>query len=189
MIVAVPRNAIWAVWLVVCGLVATDLASAQGRAAVSSPGGFRISGFVAEFPLCGGAMRGVTVTLGPLGARTPTSSNPADPGEFAFDGVPAGDYTLTVSPPCNPFGCWPETPVSITDEDVFVRICPDPLPCIGDCDGDRAVTIEELLRCVNITLGTTIPNTCPACDGNGDGQFTIPELIAGVRNLLFGCPN
>lgn len=86
---------------------------------------FAVRGTVTEFPNCTGFMRGITVVLDPLGLTTRTAIGP-DPGvagTFAFDDVPPGDYTLTISPSCNPSGCWPPTPVRVVDRDVEVLIC------------------------------------------------------------------
>lgn len=85
------------------------------------PPTYTISGYVAEFPGCGGRMRGVTIALLPLGATTESSL--AD-GSFSFSGIPNGEYTLTLFGYCNPFGCYPDTPVTVAGEDVFVEICP-----------------------------------------------------------------
>jgi hypothetical protein len=87
---------------------------------IVDPPQFMLSGIVTEFPLCSGAMGGVTVTVSPLGSSVQTDLSD---GGFSF-AVPAGEYTLSVSPPCNPFGCWPDIPVSVVDRDVFVQICP-----------------------------------------------------------------
>jgi hypothetical protein len=86
-----------------------------------TPPTYTISGYVAEFPGCGGRMRGVTVALLPLGAMTETSLTD---GSFSFYAVPDGEYTLRISPSCNPFGCYPDTPVMVAGENVFVEICP-----------------------------------------------------------------
>ncbi|MBX3027459.1 hypothetical protein KF840_21395 [bacterium] len=59
--------------------------------------------------------------------------------------------------------------------------------CAGDCDGDGQVAISELIRMVNIALGTTPVAQCPAGDGNGDGTITISELIAAVSRALTSC--
>lgn len=64
---------------------------------------------------------------------------------------------------------------------------PAAAPCHGDCDGGRAVTIDELLVMVNIALGNVPPSACGAGDANGDGQITVNEIIAGVNNALNGC--
>lgn len=80
-----------------------------------------ISGRVAEFPQgCQGAQRGVTVVLEPLGRAQQTS---LEDGSFRFDLVPPGDYWLRVDY-CNPSGCWPEMPVTVSDADAYRLLCP-----------------------------------------------------------------
>lgn len=59
--------------------------------------------------------------------------------------------------------------------------------CGGDCDGDGAVAINELVRAVGVALGATPLAQCGAADGNGDGSVTIAELIAAVNAALGGC--
>jgi len=59
--------------------------------------------------------------------------------------------------------------------------------CIGDCDGNGEVTIDELVRAVRIPLGELPVSECPAIDANGDGEVSINELIAAVGNALSGC--
>ncbi|MFQ5668373.1 MAG: hypothetical protein ACE5I7_18350 [Candidatus Binatia bacterium] len=59
--------------------------------------------------------------------------------------------------------------------------------CPGDCGGDRVVTVDELLRCVNIALGSSAVDDCPPCDDNQDGTVTIDELIREVNAALVGC--
>ncbi len=60
--------------------------------------------------------------------------------------------------------------------------------CVGDCNGDNEVTVNELITMVNIALGTQEVSACTAGDANGDGQIFINEIIAGVNNALNGCP-
>ena len=59
--------------------------------------------------------------------------------------------------------------------------------CVGDCNGDGVVTVNELITGVNIALGSLPLSACPAFDREGDGMVAIGELIAGVSNLLYGC--
>jgi len=59
--------------------------------------------------------------------------------------------------------------------------------CVGDCDGDCVVAISELIRGVNISLGSLALDSCPAFDADGDGAVAINELIRGVGNALGGC--
>ncbi len=59
--------------------------------------------------------------------------------------------------------------------------------CVGDCDGDGSVAINELVRGVNIALGNADVASCVAVDRDGNSMVAINELIAAVRNALDGC--
>ncbi len=59
--------------------------------------------------------------------------------------------------------------------------------CVGDCDGNGAVTVDEILVMVNIALGTVDISQCPAADPNGDG-VTVDEILAAVNAALSACP-
>lgn len=59
--------------------------------------------------------------------------------------------------------------------------------CGGDCNGDRAVTIDELLLAVGISLDAHPPSECMAADRNSDGQLEINELIRAVNAALINC--
>jgi len=60
--------------------------------------------------------------------------------------------------------------------------------CAGDCDGDGSVTVNELIKGVNIALGTLATDQCPSMDVDGDGNITIDELLKAVNAALVGCP-
>jgi hypothetical protein len=75
------------------------------------------------------------------------------------------------------------------DVSVLVNTGTPPTPsCVGDCNGDGEVTINELITGVNIALGASPVSSCPAIDANGNGEVTINELISAVNNALNGCP-
>jgi hypothetical protein len=59
--------------------------------------------------------------------------------------------------------------------------------CIGDCDGDNQVRIEELTLGVSIALGEQSSGHCLALDPDGDGNVEVFELIGSVRSALEGC--
>jgi len=59
--------------------------------------------------------------------------------------------------------------------------------CIGDCNSDGAVTVDELVAGVNIAKDTLPLGECPSFDVGDDGRVTIEEIIAGVDNALSGC--
>ena len=59
--------------------------------------------------------------------------------------------------------------------------------CVGDCNGDSQVTVDEIVRGVNIALGNIQLSECPALDHKGDGAVTVDELVAAVSRALNGC--
>ncbi len=60
--------------------------------------------------------------------------------------------------------------------------------CLGDCNGDDEVTVDEVIAGVNIALGGVDIGTCPAFDGNGDVAVTVDEIVRAVNHALAGCP-
>lgn len=60
--------------------------------------------------------------------------------------------------------------------------------CVGDCNGDRAVTVDELLLGVNIALGSAQVADCPAFDDDQSSSVTVDEVLAAVTGALLGCP-
>ena len=60
---------------------------------------------------------------------------------------------------------------------------------IGDCNGDGAVTIDELVTGVAIALGVTPLAQCPPFDANGDGVVSIDELVRAVAAALAAAPS
>ena len=59
--------------------------------------------------------------------------------------------------------------------------------CAGDCGGDGAVTIDDLVRAVRIALGESPVDQCAAADRDGNGTVSIDDLIAAVNAALSGC--
>ncbi len=59
--------------------------------------------------------------------------------------------------------------------------------CVGDCDGNGEVTVDELVTMVNIDLGTTPLSACTTGDADHSGGITVDEIIAAVDNTLGGC--
>jgi uncharacterized repeat protein (TIGR01451 family) len=62
-----------------------------------------------------------------------------------------------------------------------------PPACAGDCNGDENVKVDELIKGVNMALGTAGIESCPSFDTNGSGSVTVEELIKAVNNALSGC--
>jgi len=62
------------------------------------------------------------------------------------------------------------------------------IDCLGDCDGNGLVQIQELIQGVNIALRRADVDQCPAFDADLNDEVTINELIRAVNNALDGCP-
>lgn len=60
-------------------------------------------------------------------------------------------------------------------------------PCVGDCGGDGRVTVDDLVKGVNIALSTRPVGDCEAFDTDGNGRVFVNELVQGVRATLDGC--
>jgi hypothetical protein len=58
--------------------------------------------------------------------------------------------------------------------------------CIGDCNGDGRVTIDEIITGVNIALGNDDASACESLAGGG--QVTVGEILTAVNEALNGCP-
>jgi hypothetical protein len=99
--------------------------------------------------------------------------------------APSGTYPLVAAMPqaSDPNG--EGLPVLASDGSIEVT---ELLPCVGDCDGDRVVAINELLFGVNIIIGSQPLSECTALDVDADGTAQINELIGAVNNALNGCP-
>ena len=63
----------------------------------------------------------------------------------------------------------------------------DAQECVGDCDRDGAVEINELILGVNIALDLQAIDACPVFDCDDTGTAPVSCLIRGVNNSLSGC--
>jgi hypothetical protein len=59
--------------------------------------------------------------------------------------------------------------------------------CVGDCDEDGFVVVNELVTGVNIALGIVPVSACAAFDRDDDNGVSVDELVAAVANALKGC--
>src|SRR5262249_3019752 len=60
-------------------------------------------------------------------------------------------------------------------------------PCVGDCNHDGRLTIDELVTGVTMALGTASVDRCPDFDAGGNHTVTVDELVLAVHNALVGC--
>ncbi|MFN8643590.1 MAG: hypothetical protein U0802_18725 [Candidatus Binatia bacterium] len=58
--------------------------------------------------------------------------------------------------------------------------------CPGDCSGDGAISVDELVRGVERALGIAAAMPCPAWDDRA--PVTVVDLVASVAAALAGCP-
>jgi hypothetical protein len=109
-----------------------------------------------------------TATASPQMTATATST-----GTFVPTQAPTHTLTPTVQPSPTPT--------------VYQTTVPTLSLCVGDCDGNDVVTVDELVRGVNIALGFAEVEECPAFDENEDGSVTVDELVEAVNAALTGC--
>jgi len=59
--------------------------------------------------------------------------------------------------------------------------------CDADCNGDRRVMVDELVRAVGIALSELPLDACSAADSDGGGTVLIDDLMRAIRRALDGC--
>lgn len=65
---------------------------------------------------------------------------------------------------------------------------PSPAVCPGDCDGNGAVSVAELVRCVGLALADGGgAQACAACDPGGDGVVRVEDLVLAAACGTSGC--
>jgi len=92
--------------------------------------------------------------------------------------TPVATATATMHPPATPTSPRPTATARPND-------CR--LPCPADCNGDCQVSIGELIRAVQISLGETEISQCAAADRDRNGTVSIADLISAVGSALRGC--
>jgi len=73
--------------------------------------------------------------------------------------------------------------VCVTDPGFEAKVC----DCVGDCDDDYVVTVDEVVQMANAALGVAA-GACPLGDADGDGAITVDEMIVATNSLLSSCP-
>ncbi|HVN86045.1 MAG TPA: hypothetical protein VMW17_14495 [Candidatus Binatia bacterium] len=63
-----------------------------------------------------------------------------------------------------------------------------PDTCVGDCDHNNKVTVDELVVGVNIALGSLNVELCRALDPDMNDRVEVDALVKAVNNSLVGCP-
>ncbi len=141
-----------------------------------------------------GVLSGSPAAIGPGSLRIMASDSKGDSHAEQFD-INVALATATPSPSRTPTPSSSPTPSSTptpsTTPTGVATATPSvtltPSVCIGDCNADGTVTVDELIKGVNIALGTLPPSDCVALDANGDGAVTVDELVKAVSAALNGC--
>ncbi len=84
------------------------------------------------------------------------------------------------------------TPIQAGVNPSALAIAPCPgrsVACVGDCNANGSVAINELIIGVGISLRMRDTADCPSFDANESGAVEIAELIRAVNNSLDGCPS
>jgi hypothetical protein len=131
-----------------------------------------------------------TPTLTPVNTSTATATRTGTVAASATTTATATatatippDATSTATPFASSTATAESTPTATATE------TPDIGPgCTGDCNHNRAVTIDELIVMVNIGLGNAAVTACPPGDANRDGAVNIAEIVAAVGAAINGCP-
>jgi hypothetical protein len=110
-----------------------------------------------------------TTTLTPSMTLTPTTT--ATP-------------TTTLTPSATPTPTVTPTPTHTPTP----TLTPTPPPCVGDCNQDGMVTVDELITGAGIALGTSSTVECPTFNGTADGQVRVDTLVQAANNAIDGCP-
>jgi cysteine-rich repeat protein len=107
-----------------------------------------------------------------------------DPGEMCDDGNSSGGDGCSAE--CMLDGGATPTPTA-TGMGASPTVTPPVAGCAGDCDGDDAVGINELVLAVNIALDLQPLTQCPAADLDAGGSVSIDELVTAINRSLGGC--
>jgi len=99
--------------------------------------------------------------------------------------APTNTPAPTVTP--NPTATVPETATPTDTPSPSGTPNPTFVACVGNCDASPQVTVEEVLRMINIAQGKESLSACMAGDASGDGKITVDDILAAVANALYGC--
>lgn len=64
---------------------------------------------------------------------------------------------------------------------------PTPKSCPGDCGADSQVTVDDIVKMINIALGQQPTAACGRGDVDGSNTITVDEIVLAINNALTGC--
>ncbi|HVN83855.1 MAG TPA: hypothetical protein VMW17_03325 [Candidatus Binatia bacterium] len=101
--------------------------------------------------------------------------------------TPSPTHTTTPTRTLSPTRVFTPTQTRTPTETPTWTSTPTPGPCVGDCDANGRVSVDELVRGVDIALGPEAVSACAAFDYNHDGRVSVDELVLAVDAGLHGC--
>jgi hypothetical protein len=119
-----------------------------------------------------------TLTATEIGAPSPTATSTE---------IAAPSPTATAPPTATASPTQPVSATATRTAAATPTVTGAATPCAGDCNGNGAVSVDELVRGVGAALGNVPVATCTAIDTNGDGQIAVNELVGAVGSALSGC--
>lgn len=119
----------------------------------------------------------VTYTCAPPGEGVRLALDRDEDGRFDRDEIDAG------SDPADPN----DPPHATPTPSPSPTATPTVATCVGDCNADGRVTVDEILRGVNIALGNQSIDDCPSFARDNHGEVGVTQLIQAVNAVLRGC--
>lgn len=115
--------------------------------------------------------------------QTPTSTTTSAPTVTPTNfptGTPTRTATSTATATPSP------TPTPLPSDTATPTVVPT-ISCVGHCNGTGSITIDDLVKGVDIALGNASLDDCASLDDNHDDRVTVDELTKGVNEALNGC--
>jgi hypothetical protein len=123
-----------------------------------------------------------TATQSPSATASLTSTH-VPTSTLTPSGTPISTATHTETPTSTPTTESTSTPI------LTPTITPPPPRCVGDCNNDGVVTVDEILMLVDFALQKASPSGCPVSNVDENQQITLDEILTAVYNALNGCPS
>lgn len=124
----------------------------------------------------------VTPTTDPNATATPTGSATSTPPPTA---TPTSTSKVIATATATPTAT--ESAMTPTATATVTRTVSPGGGCVGDCDRDGVVRVDELVRAVAISLDEAPFDDCRPADGDGNGVVSVDEVIRAVRSALGQC--
>jgi len=133
---------------------------------------------------------GDTPTATPTDTPMPTPTETAAPNPTSTSTeTPTYTATATDTPTDTPTETPTDTPIPTSTPTSTPSETAVPTPtCVGDCNGEGHVTVDEILTLVNIALGNADATACPNGIPSGVLQVDVVLILTAVNNALDGCP-